>query len=73
MELSVDRERCYGAGMCVLTAPEVFEQDAEDGRTRLLSPRPPHEHRAAAREAAWLCPVAAITVTEQDGPKPPTP
>ncbi|MGW7002152.1 ferredoxin [Streptomyces sp. NPDC054933] len=29
MELSIDRERCCGAGMCALTAPEVFEQDAE--------------------------------------------
>ncbi|MDF3288193.1 ferredoxin [Streptomyces silvisoli] len=32
MELSIDRERCVGAGMCALTAPDVFDQDPEDGR-----------------------------------------
>ncbi|MFH8350141.1 ferredoxin [Streptomyces sp. NPDC018045] len=66
MELSVDRDRCHGAGMCALTAPALFDQDTEDGRVRLLDPRPPREHHAGAREAAWLCPAATITVTEED-------
>ncbi|MFI9045932.1 ferredoxin [Streptomyces sp. NPDC053427] len=66
MELRVDRERCCGAGMCALTAPEVFDQDAEDGRVLLLLPRPPHEHRAAVREAAGLCPAGAISLVERE-------
>ncbi|MDQ8702693.1 ferredoxin [Streptomyces sp. LHD-70] len=61
-ELTVDRERCAGSGMCALTAPEVFDQDDEDGRVLLLTPRPGPGQRAAARLAAGLCPAAAITV-----------
>ncbi|MFF8644110.1 MULTISPECIES: ferredoxin [unclassified Streptomyces] len=65
MELRVDRERCLSAGMCALTAPEVFDQDAEDGRVLLLDAAPgPRERREAAREAAELCPSGAVTVAE---------
>ncbi|EMD26332.1 hypothetical protein C791_3461 [Amycolatopsis azurea DSM 43854] len=44
-----------GAGMCVLTAPEVFGQDEEDGRVRLLDPEP-----AEVGDAVQVCPAAAI-------------
>ena len=64
MELTVDRDRCQGAGMCALTAPEVFDQDDEDGRVLLLTPTPPAPRRQSARMAAGLCPAAAITVIE---------
>ncbi|WP_410652917.1 ferredoxin [Amycolatopsis sp. cmx-4-54] len=56
MKLEVDRERCVGAGMCVLTAPEVFAQDDEDGRVRLLDRDP-----AEIGDAVQLCPAGAIT------------
>ncbi|MFI5801741.1 ferredoxin [Streptomyces sp. NPDC051561] len=64
MEVRADRDRCLGAGMCALTAPEVFDQDTEDGlvlllRTRLTQADPDAE---AAREAAALCPSEAISV-----------
>ncbi|WP_030608072.1 ferredoxin [Streptomyces sclerotialus] len=62
LRLSVDRERCVGAGMCALTAPEVFDQDDEEGLTVLLHPEPAPEHRAAARMAAGLCPAGAIAL-----------
>ncbi|MBH1939070.1 ferredoxin [Streptomyces sp. AV19] len=62
MELDADRERCVGAGMCALTAPEVFDQDLDDGRVRVVDPAPPPARRAAARLAAGACPVGAITV-----------
>ncbi|MBM7170276.1 ferredoxin [Streptomyces sp. G44] len=65
MELRVDRERCLGAGMCALTAPDVFDQDAEDGRVLLLDAAPkPAAWREAARDAAQLCPAGAVTVAE---------
>ncbi|MFD3943717.1 ferredoxin [Streptomyces sp. NPDC058579] len=63
LHLSVDRDRCAGAGMCALTAPEVFDQDDEEGLVVLLHPTPSPEHRAAARMAAGLCPAEAITFT----------
>ncbi|WP_406864256.1 ferredoxin [Streptomyces sp. HUAS MG47] len=64
LELSVDRDRCQGAGMCALTAPEVFDQD-DDGLVLLLTAAPAPAHRQSARLAAGLCPAAAVMVTER--------
>ncbi|MFJ8660103.1 ferredoxin [Streptomyces sp. NPDC093795] len=63
MEIRVDRDRCLGAGMCALTAPEVFDQDEQEGRVLLLDARPPRELDAAVRIAAGACPASVITVT----------
>ncbi|WP_227984425.1 ferredoxin [Nocardia spumae] len=61
MKLTVDRERCIGAGMCALTAPAVFDQDPDDGRVVLLrTPEPGHE--AVVGEAVQVCPSGAITL-----------
>jgi ferredoxin len=58
------REVCIGSGMCALTAPEVFDQDGEDGLVVVLRTRLPHTgpDTEAAREAAVLCPSGAISV-----------
>lgn len=64
--LRVDRERCISAGMCALTAPAVFDQDADDGRVLLLDAEPPTAHRAAAQRAAGVCPSGAITLHEPE-------
>ncbi|MBO8184022.1 ferredoxin [Streptomyces spirodelae] len=61
LSLSVDRDRCVGAGMCALTAPQLFDQRDADGRVVLLDPEPAPAHHAAAHQAAELCPAAAIT------------
>ncbi|MFF5788975.1 ferredoxin [Streptomyces sp. NPDC012693] len=63
MEINVDRDRCLGAGMCALTAPEVFDQDEQEGRVLLLDALPPQERHAAVRIAAGVCPASVITVT----------
>ncbi len=60
LRLSVDRDRCVGAGMCALTAPEVFDQDDEEGLVVLKHPVPAPGSLAAARMAAGLCPAGAI-------------
>ncbi|MDC0773235.1 ferredoxin [Streptomyces sp. HD] len=65
MKLSVDEGRCCGAGQCVLIAPEVFDQRDEDGIVTLLEPNPAEDLHASAREAAAVCPAAAITIDEQ--------
>jgi ferredoxin len=62
MRVTVDRGRCIGAGMCVLTAPEVFDQDEEEGRVVLLVTNPPEELQDAVRQAERLCPSGAIAV-----------
>lgn len=40
MKLTVDQDKCCGAGACVLSAPEVFDQRDEDGIVTLLTPNP---------------------------------
>ncbi|MEU5839976.1 ferredoxin [Streptomyces diacarni] len=62
MRITIDEEKCCGAGQCVLVAPEVFDQRDEDGVVVLLEAEPPAEQHAAAREAAAVCPAAAIEV-----------
>ncbi|MEV6768727.1 ferredoxin [Nocardia sp. NPDC051030] len=64
MKLIVDRERCIGAGMCVLTAPEAFDQDDADGRVIPLDATPSPEWEAAVREAVQMCPSGAITLAD---------
>jgi ferredoxin len=66
VRIEADREVCIGAGTCALTAPEVFDQDADDGRVVLLVERPAAEVAAAAREAVWLCPSGALSLDEDD-------
>ncbi len=64
MRVTADRDVCVGAGMCVLTAPEVFDQD-EDGLVKLVRPTPDEgEEEAVAREAVSLCPSGAIQIAE---------
>lgn len=62
MKVNVDQGRCCGAGQCVLIAPEVFDQRDEDGIVTLVEPSPAEGLRAAAREAAAVCPASAITI-----------
>ncbi|MFB6894059.1 ferredoxin [Kitasatospora sp. NPDC056327] len=67
MQVNVERDRCCSSGQCVMTAPEVFEQDDRDGLVRALVSVVPAARSADARLAAELCPGGAITVTEDDG------
>ncbi len=64
MKITVDEARCCGAGQCVLIAPEVFDQRDEDGVVALLDPEPAADRHAAVREAAAVCPTAAIQVDD---------
>ncbi|MCQ4079960.1 ferredoxin [Streptomyces sp. RB6PN25] len=59
MRITLDQDRCCGAGTCVLTAPDVFDQD-DDGIAVLLDAQPPAHLAAAVRDAAARCPAAAI-------------
>ncbi|MFC5831526.1 ferredoxin [Nonomuraea insulae] len=65
MKVIVDEEKCCGAGSCVLLAPEVFDQREDDGIVILLDAEPAADQHALVREAAAVCPGAAIEVSEQ--------
>ncbi|MER7795158.1 ferredoxin [Streptomyces sp. NPDC097640] len=63
MKITVDDVKCCGAGQCVLLAPEVFDQRDEDGIVVLLDAEPPAELHTAVKEAASVCPAAAISLS----------
>ncbi|MEV0646684.1 ferredoxin [Phytomonospora sp. NPDC050363] len=64
MEVEVDARKCCAAGMCALTAPEVFDQDEAAGTVVLLAARPPQAAWESVWEAADSCPAGAITVRD---------
>ncbi|MFD8480371.1 ferredoxin [Kitasatospora sp. NPDC059673] len=64
MLVSVDQDRCCGAGQCVRNAPEVFDQREEDGVVVLLDARPPADLRSAVEDAAAACPSGAVRISE---------
>lgn len=64
IEVTVDGDRCCGAGTCVILAPEVFDQRDEDGTVVLLDPAPAAKLHEAVGDAADQCPGRAIEVRE---------
>jgi ferredoxin len=54
-----DRDLCIGAGLCVLTAGAVFDQD-DDGIVVVLEVEVPAEHADAAARAVASCPSGAL-------------
>jgi ferredoxin len=64
MRIVVDVQRCRGAGLCALTAPEVFDQDENDGTVVVLEEEPPPEFHHVVGVAAQLCPNSVIRLEE---------
>lgn len=60
MKVSIDQDKCIGAGQCVLAAPDVYDQRDEDGVAFPLVDEPGEQHRAEVEESARVCPAAAI-------------
>ncbi|MGW7293455.1 ferredoxin [Streptomyces xiamenensis] len=67
LRVEIEEPRCVAAGHCVTAAPEVFDQRDSDGVVVLLDAAPPAGERERVREAALLCPAAAILLHERDG------
>ncbi|AGZ42540.1 ferredoxin [Actinoplanes friuliensis] len=61
VHVAADRDLCVGAGNCVLTAPDVFDQD-EEGLVAVLDTDPAAAADRVA-QAVDLCPAGAITAT----------
>jgi ferredoxin len=64
MKVTVDQDKCCGSGQCVVLAPDVFDQRERDGIVDLLDPAPDESRYDDVREAASVCPAAAISVEE---------
>jgi ferredoxin len=65
MRVHADRDSCVSSGQCVMNAPDVFDQDEDDGVVSLKIDTPPPELARDVRRAAAMCPAMAITLTEQ--------
>ncbi|MCM2410694.1 MULTISPECIES: ferredoxin [unclassified Streptomyces] len=69
MRIAADRDLCIGAGLCVLSAGEVFDHD-DDGLTVVLAEVPDEAQYEAVREAAALCPSGALTLSGEGAEEP---
>ena len=64
LTVTIDRLLCVGFGDCVEEAPAAFEFDDEG--IAILT-RPEETDRARLLKACEVCPVDAITVTDETG------
>ena len=65
MRIELDQDMCIGAGNCVLTAPDLFDQRDEDGVAFVLEENPSPEQEGSTKEAEALCPASAIRVLKK--------
>jgi ferredoxin len=61
MKVIVDTAICDLHGLCVETAPDVFEI-GRDGALKVLNETPPETRRDAVQKAERECPTSAITI-----------
>ncbi len=63
MRVRVDRNKCIGCGACVALVPEVFEFDEGLSKEKIgeINDKKLEER---VREAADLCPVGAIIISD---------
>ncbi|MEV4640162.1 ferredoxin [Actinoplanes sp. NPDC049548] len=57
-----DREVCIGAGNCVMTLPQVFDQDDDEGLVVVTDPDAQGQPDELLQRAVMMCPAGAITV-----------
>jgi len=64
MKLVVDPTKCDAYGLCVETAPDLFELDDFGYASAASDGRVPEERAEAARAAVKACPAGAISLVE---------
>jgi ferredoxin len=65
MRIEVDESLCQGHARCADVAPDLFQVgDADDAKAEVLVPEVPEDQRKAAEDAAFYCPMGAITLVE---------
>jgi ferredoxin len=65
MRIWIDRDACVGSGQCVMTAPELFDQD-DDGIAFLAREDLAQGSVAVLRSVEHACPSRAIHLEEAD-------
>lgn len=64
IDVTIDLSRCQGYGNCVSAAPDVIDIN-DDGQAFLIVEEIGDEREAELRDAAAVCPVAAIAIARQ--------
>ncbi|HNM83214.1 MAG TPA: ferredoxin [Mycobacterium sp.] len=64
MKVTVDQAKCVSTGNCVANAPDIFDQDEDDGSVRLLIENPSPDRAEAVHKAVKACPAQAISVQD---------
>ncbi len=64
LRVTIDESVCVGAGLCVLSTSEVFDQRDEDGVVKLLQEYPDDAFYEKVLGAARKCPSKAIKVEQ---------
>jgi ferredoxin len=65
MKVAADRDVCIGSGNCVLVAPQVFDQDDDEGLVVLLTASAVDPSDAdAVRDAVAHCPSRALRLVD---------
>jgi ferredoxin len=60
-EISVDRERCLGSGLCIVYAPNTF---AHDDEAKAVVVDPTGDPVEAIRNAVEACPTSALRLVD---------
>lgn len=64
MQILANQGACIGAGQCVFTDPDAFDQD-DNGTVIVLRPEPAAGAEVArAKEAVDLCPSRSLSLVE---------
>jgi len=72
LRVTVDEDLCVGAGLCVLSSSDVFDQRDEDGVVKLLQVYPDQELYETVLGGSRKCPSHAIKIEQlpDDDPVP---
>lgn len=65
MRAHVDLNVCQGHGVCHMSAPDVFDLDAEDGHSVVIADPVPPELEDDAELGAASCPERAISLSQE--------
>jgi ferredoxin len=65
MKVTVDPDLCEANGLCVASAPDVFEL-VDDEVVDILIPQPPTELASAVHDAVSACPKQALRILDTD-------
>jgi ferredoxin len=63
LTIQVDRDRCMGSGMCVMYAPNTFDQDDE---TKVVVTDACGDPVDQIRIAVEACPTGALSIANHD-------